>query len=158
MRLISILLGLASCLGFRPAEACGGFALRQIEGGGYAIERAAGQTESSSVHGLASMADLASLLQKDAAAPSKIDFAAGQKLDGIYTLLIERSDGTLAKYERASDVIIFAAPSTLAQRGDITTLNGAVVFALKIDNAGATTAIQRFETGAISMFRTKGSL
>jgi hypothetical protein len=147
-------------LGASPAAAgaAGDYLLKPVEGGGYLIERSAAPAAAKTTRGLATVADLVSLLDGDAAAPENIDFTAGKKMEGVYTVLVGRSDGSLGKYERARDVIIFAAPSSLTTRGDLTTLTGAVVFALKVDNSGAPGAVQRFETGVISLTRARGSL
>ncbi len=134
------------------------FALKPVEGGGYAIERTGAAAGKKAAHGLATVSDLIPLLMDEAAAPEKVDFTAGKKLDGVYTVIVGRDDGTLGKYEGASDVVIFAAPSSLSTSGELMTLAGAVVFALRIDNAGAPAAAQRFETGAITLTRTGKSL
>jgi hypothetical protein len=126
------------------------FLLKPSTGGGYVIERSAAE-EKKSAHGLATVADLISLLRVSAAAPQKIDFAAGKKLEGAFTITVGREDGTLGRYEGASEVIIFTVPDTVETAGDLTTFAGAVVFTLKIDNSGTAAAVQRFETGAISL-------
>ncbi len=133
------------------------FALRKSEGGGFVIERN-GLATKQSAHGLATIAELIPLLKQDGATPEKIDFAAGKKLEGTYTVIVGRDDGTLGRYEGAVDVIMFSAPETMTIAGDLTTYSGAVVFALKIDNAGSAAAVQRFETGAISLALTRKSL
>ncbi len=134
------------------------YTLKPVEGGGFIIEQREPQAKQKAAIGLAAVADLAGLLT-DASAPStKVDFTAGKKLEGVYTVLIGRDDGTLGKFENASDVVIFAAPSSMTTTGDLTTLSGAVVFALKIDNAGGPAAVQRFESGAITLTRTRKSL
>lgn len=135
----------------------GDFALKRAEGGGFLVEPSAAATKQSA-HGLASIADLVPLLTESAAAPEKVDFDAGKKLDGVFTITVGREDGTLGRYEGASDVIMFAAPQSTATRGDLTTFAGVVVFALKIDNTGAAPAVQRFEQGDIAMTRTRKSL
>jgi hypothetical protein len=73
------------------------------------------------------------------------------KLDGAFTITVARADGTLGKYEDATDVFIFARRDTLQTVQDVTTLDGAVVFALKIDNAPAGVPEQRLEQGAITL-------
>jgi hypothetical protein len=160
MRVYSYLAALAVAsfaTGAAAADRSGEFLLKPVTGGGYAIERRA-PAGVGAAHGLATIADLVPLLHDEAASAAKIDFTAGQKLDGVFTVLVGRDDGTLGKYEGASDVVIFATPSSLTTSGDLTTLAGAVVFALKIDNAGAASAVQRFETGAITLSRVKKSL
>lgn len=140
------------------ADEPSGFALKPVEGGGYAIEPNQSAVAAGPPHGLATVVDLIALLKSEAAAPEKVDFTAGKKLDGVYTLIVGRDDGTLGKYERVSDVVIFAAPTSLTVTGDLMTLSGAVVFAMKIDNPGAPSAVQRLETGAITLKRARKSL
>lgn len=140
------------------AGGAGDFTLKPVVGGGYSIERKGLPGAPKTAHGLATIADLVPLLADDAAAPEKIDFTAGRKLDGDFTVIVGRDDGTLGKYEGASDVVIFAARSTLSEVGDVTTLSGAVVFALKVDNSAAPAAVQRFESGAITLTRARKSL
>lgn len=135
-----------------------GFLLKPVNGGGYAIERNSGPDAPQTAHGIATIADLIPLLERDAGAPEKIDFTAGEKLEGVFTVMVGREDGTLGKYEGANDVIVFAAPASRSTRGDLTTLSGAVVFSLKIDNAGAPVAVQRLETGTITLTRARKSL
>lgn len=161
MRTFLFIRGLMTASLFSSAAAAGersDYALRPVAGGGYAIERKAAPDSVKKALGLASIAELAPLLAADAAAPEKVDFTAGKKLDGVFTVLVGRDDGTLGKYEGASDVVIFAAQSTLSEVGDVTTLSGAVVFAIKIDNAGAPAAVQRFEAGTIALTRASKSL
>lgn len=160
MRLCLMLIALVAPFGAgaNAAERAEGFLLKPIEGGGFAIERVLDSDSQKSVHGIATVAEIVTLLKDEAAAPEKIDFAAGQKLEGVFTVLVGRDDGTLGKFERASDVVIFAAPSSMTTVGDVTTLSGAVVFALKIDNANAASPVQRFETGAITLTRARKSL
>jgi hypothetical protein len=145
------------CLAAAQPALADGLALKPVEEGGYVIERsiAAGKK---SAHGLATVAELIPLLNEEAAAPEKIDFAAVKKLDGVYKVTVGREDGTLGRYDDASDVIIFSAPDSMATTGGVTTFSGAVVFALKIDNAGTAAAVQRFETGAITLSLTRKSL
>lgn len=140
------------------AERASSFSLKPLEGGGYAIERGKAPEALKSAHGLATVADLIPLLTDEAATAEKVDFTAGKKLDGVFTVLVGREDGTLGKFENASDVVIFAAPASLTISGELTTLAGAVVFALKIDNASAPAAVQRFEAGAITLTRSRKSL
>lgn len=139
-----------------PAMA-GEFSLKRVEGGGFIVEPSAAATKKSG-HGLASIADLVPLLTESAAAPEKVDFDAGKKLDGVFTITVGRADGTLGRYEGASDVIMFAAPQSTATSGELTTFSGVVVFALKIDNKGTDHAVQRFESGEIALTRTRKSL
>jgi hypothetical protein len=156
MRFLLPFMSALACALAAPAFAAE-FALVQDEAGGFVIERSGGAAQKSA-RGLATIADLVPLLLKDAAAPEKVDFSAGKKLEGTFSIVVEREDGSLGRYKEASDVIIFAAPTSIATSGDITTFAGAVVFALKIDNEGAAAAVQRFETGAISLTTRKKSL
>jgi hypothetical protein len=152
MRLIALL-----CLAVAPAlaaEKAVPLRLVPVDGGGYAIEREAG-VKSVEAKGIASIAELAPLLSAEAVKGEKVDYSNGVKFDGVYTILIGREDGTLGKYEGASDVIAFAAPETMAKAGAVTTLDGAIVFALKIDNKRA---VQRFERGVITLTETKKTL
>jgi hypothetical protein len=154
---LGMALAAASVIGVaRAGEASERYVLKPVAGGGFAIERASPEAKKFA-HGLASMAELVSLLRYEAKAPEKIDFTAGKKLDGVFTVLVGRDDGTLGKFDRASDVVIFAAPESISTTGDVTTLWGAVVFALKIDNAGVA-PVQRFETGAITLTQARKSL
>lgn len=120
--------------------------LTPIKGGGFAIERAeaAGKVAAT---GLANAAELAPLLA-DQPAPAKVDYSNGVKLEGVYTIGVGREDGTLAKFENATDLVAFAAPETMFRSGGVTTYNGAIVFALKIDNARI---VQRFERGVVTL-------
>lgn len=149
----------SACIAFAaaPPALSADLLLKRSEGGGFVIERsiAAG---AKSAHGLATVSELIPLLKEDAAAPEKIDFAAGRKLDGVFTIVVGREDGTLGRYEAATDVIIFTAPDSLATSGALTTFSGAVVFTLKIDNAEAVSSVQRLETGAVSLSLTRKSL
>ena len=149
----------SACFAFAAAQPAlaADFALKPAREGGFVIERriAAGEK---SAYGLATVAELIPLLTDEAAAPEKIDFAAGKKLDGVFTVTVGRDDGTLGRYDGASDVIIFTAPDSVATAGGVTTFAGAVDFALKIDNAGTAAAVQRFETGAITLSFTRKSL
>ena len=120
-----------------------------VEGGGYAIERDA--VAPLEAKGIATVAEIVPLLSAQANA-EKVDYANGQKLDGVFTVIVGRDDGTLGKYEGAVDIIVFAAPKSLTQVKGVTTLEGGVVFALKIDNARA---VQRFERGVITLTQTK---
>ncbi len=142
------------------AADAGGFLLKPVEGGGFVVERTAPAVKAPAVkaHGLATISDLATLLRDQAGAPEKIDFSNGSKIDGVYTVMVGRADGTLGKYERATEVIVFAEPQSITATGDVTSLSGAIVFALKIDNSGASAAIQRFESGDITLTRTRKSL
>lgn len=135
----------------------GEFALKRVDGGGFVVERSA-VAQQTSAHGLASIVDLVPLLKDGAAAPEKVDFDAGKKIDGVFTITVGREDGTLARYEGASDVIMFAAPQSAATSGDLTTFSGVVVFALKIDNTGAASPVQRIDSGEIALTRTQKSL
>jgi hypothetical protein len=152
MRLIALL-----CLAAAPAlaaEKTAPLRLVPVEGGGYAIEREAG-VNSVEAKGIATVAELAPLLSAEAVKGEKVDYSNGVKFDGVYTILIGREDGTLGKYEGASDVIAFAAPQTMAKAGAVTTLDGAIVFALKIDNKRA---VQRFERGVITLTEMRKTL
>lgn len=148
---------LSVCVAAAQPALAADFALKPSKGGGYVIERSVAAGEKSA-HGLATVADLVPLLKEGEAAAEKVDFAAGKKLEGAFTITVGRDDGTLGRYKGASDVIIFTAPDSLATAGDLTTFSGAVVFALKIDNAGSASAVQRFETGAITLLQTRKSL
>lgn len=124
--------------------------IRALEKGGYAIERApAGVTEISG-H-LAAMSELAPILSAELPNSEKIDFSKGVKLEGAFTITIARADGTLGKYEEATDVFVFARPNSLNKVQNVTSLDGAVVFALKIDNAPNGVPPQRLEQGVITL-------
>lgn len=157
MRLQFNCLSACFALAVAPPVLAADFLLKPATGGGYVIERSAAAGEKSA-HGLATVADLIPLLRVSAAVPEKIDFAAGRKLDGAFTITVAREDGTLGRYEGASEVIIFTTPETVATAGDLTTFSGAVVFALKIDNSGSAASVQRFEAGAISLAPARKSL
>lgn len=136
------------------ADAAPPLRLVPVEGGGYQIERDAG-TAKVEAKGIATAAELAPLLLTEAVQGKKIDYSNGVKFEGVYRVLVGREDGTLGKYEGASDVIAFVAPETMAKAGAVTTLDGAIVFALKIDNKRA---VQRFERGVITLTEMKKSL
>ncbi|NWG92903.1 MAG: hypothetical protein HXY21_10435 [Parvularculaceae bacterium] len=145
------------CLAAAPALAAGKSAplrLVPVDGGGYAIERDVG-AKWVEAKGIATVAELVPLLSAEAVKGEKIDYSNGVKFEGVYTILVGREDGTLGKYEGASDVIAFAAPETTAKTGAVTTLDGAIVFALKIDNKRA---VQRFERGVITLTEMKKTL
>lgn len=135
-------------------EAPAAFRLVPVEGGGYQIERDAG-VKPVEAHGIASVAEIVPLLAAEALMGEKVDYSNGVKFEGVYTILVGREDGTLGKYESASDVIAFVAPETMTKTGKVTTLDGAIVFALKIDNARA---VQRLERGVVTLTETKKSL
>lgn len=149
MRLLALFL-LAAAPAF-AADTPAPLRLIPVEGGGFAIERA----PSVESHGLASVAEIAPLLTAEMQKGEKVDYSSGVKFEGLYTILVGREDGTLGKYERASDVIAFVAPKSLAKAGAVTTLDGAIVFALKVDNKNA---VQRFERGVITLTEVKKSL
>lgn len=136
-----------------PAFAAGSASalkIRALEEGGYAVERApAGVTEISG--GIAELSELAPILAAALPNAEKIDFSKGVKLEGIFTITVGREDGTLGKYEEATDVFVFARPDTLNTVQKITTLDGAVVFALKIDNTPNGVPVQRLEQGVITL-------
>lgn len=120
--------------------------LTPLKDGGYAIERAS-EPGKPAPKGLASAAEIAPLLASEPAA-AKIDYSNGVKLEGVYTIGVGREDGTLAKFENATDLVAFAAPETMFRSGGVTTYSGAIVFALKIDNARL---VQRFERGVVTL-------
>lgn len=124
-----------------------------VESGGYAIERDSG-VEPVEAKGIASVAEILPLLA-DQPGAEKVDYSNGRKFDGTYTITVGREDGTLGKYQGASEVIAFVAPKTLLKTGAVTTLDGAIVFALKIDNKQS---VQRFERGLITLTETRKSL
>jgi hypothetical protein len=119
--------------------------------GGFAVE---GGPADRQRPGLASAAELVPLLMGQPNA-ERVDYGNGVKLDGVYTITVGREDGAVRKYKGATDIIIFADPATLAQTEGVTTLEGGVVFALKIDNQRS---VQRFERGIIALTQTKKSL
>jgi hypothetical protein len=125
-----------------------------VEGGGYAIERDAGVAKVEAT-GIASVAEIVPLLTAEAAKGEKVDYSNGVRFEGAYTILVGREDGTLGKYEGASDVVAFVAPETMTKTGKVTTLDGAIVFALKIDNKRS---VQRLERGVITLMQTKTSI
>jgi hypothetical protein len=127
--------------------------LTPLQGGGYGIERGGAPGEVAP-KGLASAAEIAPLLAREPAA-ARIDYSNGVKLDGVYTVSVGREDGTLAKFENATDLVAFAAPETMFRAGGVTTYEGAIVFALKIDNARV---VQRFERGVVTLTRMRKSL
>ena len=133
------------------------FTLTPAKEGGFFIERNIAAAEKSA-RGLATVAELIPLLKEDAATPENVAFSAGKKLEGVFTVLVGREDGALGRYEGASEVIIFPAPDSMTTAGDLTTFSGAVVFALKVDKAGKASAVQRLETGAITLSQTRKSL
>lgn len=152
MRLLALF-----CLAVSPAfasEKPAPLRLVPVEGGGFAIEREAG-AKPVEAKGIATVAELVPLLTAEAVKGEKVDYSNGVKFDGVYTILIGREDGTLGKYEGASDVVAFVAPETMAKAGSVTTLDGAIVFALKIDNQRA---VQRFERGVITLTEMKKTL
>lgn len=120
--------------------------LTPIKGGGYAIERST-EAGALATKGLAGAADIAPLLASEPAA-AKVDYSNGVRLEGVYTIKIGREDGTLAQFDGATDLVAFAAPETMFRSGGVTTYNGAIVFALKIDNARL---VQRFERGVVTL-------
>ncbi len=139
-----------------PAFAAGApdqWRLVKVEGGGFAIER--GGVEPVAAAGIATIKEIVPLLTEQAAA-EKVDYSNGVKFDGVFSVMIGREDGTLGKYEGASDIIAFAAPETMKTISGVTTLDGAIVFALKIDNRPR--AVQRFERGVITLTQTKKSI
>jgi hypothetical protein len=136
------------------AEKAAPLRLVPVDGGGYAIERETG-AKSVEAKGIATVAELVPLLTAEAVKGEKLDYSNGVKFEGVYTILIGREDGTLGKYEGASDVVVFAAPETMAKSGAVTTLEGVIVFALKIDNRRSA---QRFERGVITLTETKKTL
>jgi hypothetical protein len=125
--------------------------LTPLKGGGYEIERGAA---SGAAAGLASAAEIAPLLANQPVA-ARVDYSNGVKLEGVYTVSVGREDGTLAKFEYATDLVAFAAPDTMFRSGGVTTYDGAIVFALKIDNARV---VQRFERGVVTLTRMRKSL
>lgn len=134
-------------------EPAGDLRLAPAKGGGFAIERDSGAPGVKAT-GIATISELIPLLTQQVNA-QKVDYSNGVKFDGDYEIKVGREDGTLAQYESASDIIAFAAPETLIRAGGVTTLDGAIVFALKIDNKPA---VQRFERGVITLTRTKKTL
>lgn len=124
------------------------YRLIPIEGGGFVIEYAT--AERLHPKGIAAAMDVVPFLARQPEA-EKVDFRNGMKLDGVYTIIVGREDGTLGKFEGASDVIAFAAPDTLVEVNGVTTMDGGVVFALKIDNKRA---MRRFERGTITLTQT----
>lgn len=140
------------------------FRLIRAEDGGFFIERArpdnapnnalVDQTAAHTV-GLADAAEISALLVAEFNNRETIDYSNGVKFDGVYSIVVGREDGTLTKYERASDVIAFVTPKSIAKAGAVTTLDGAIVFALKVDNKNA---VQRFERGVITLTEVKKSL
>lgn len=152
MRLFILALAAFTAAPLAAAEKPAPLRLVPAEGGGYAIEATGAAPVEAT--GIADAAALAPLLAATDG-PDKVDYANGRKVDGVFTVTVGREDGTLGRYERATDIIVFAAPKSLNTVNNVTTLEGGVVFALKINNARA---VQRFEKGVITLTATTKSL
>lgn len=144
---------LASLIVVAPAfaESAPNLLLVPVSEGGFIIERATPADDVDPV-GLADAKELAPLLAATATTAEKVDFTNGVKLEGPFTITVGREDGTVARFEDARDVIAFAAKDSIATAGQVTTLNGGVVFSLKVDNKRS---LQRFERGVITLTAPK---
>lgn len=128
-----------------------GWRLKAGEGGGFVVEPKAGAVADIAATGLAAAGDLLPLLQSAYAGADGVDFSQGEKLDGAYTVTVARDDGTLARFDGAENIIVFARPRTLSTVGGVTSLSGVIVFTLKIDNFGKGRAVQRLDEGDITL-------
>lgn len=140
-------LAIAVLLALPAPSLAEGWRLRAAAEGGYMIDPPAGAT--APAPGLADLGEIAAALPMDSVV-QEIDFSAGQPHEGVHTITVRRPDGRLARFEQAEGVVLFPRAGSLRRLEKLTTLDGAVIFTLKIDNApGARVA--RLEQGVITL-------